>query len=117
MKKNILSINKTYGRISFEIKNEKVWERMKRLADRRIKDGREYMFVRPRSGDMYSSEQFSKLVIETVYKYIGKRIGSQMIRKIDVSEKREGEMSLKEKEEWARRMLHSPYMSERYRRL
>lgn len=58
----------------------------------------------------------SNTMIRGMERYLGRRVGSQMHRKIHVTEEREGEKRMREKEEMSERMLHSVRMSERYRR-
>ena len=71
-----------------------------------------------RKGGMYSSSEFGSWMISGMSKYVSsRRIGSQMIRKICVTEVRRGELSIREKGELSRSMLHINWMSERYRRL
>jgi len=97
--------------IALEVK-----ESLGKLVRRREEKGIEWLFVKM-NGERFKGSEFSNFVIRGMEKYIGKRIGSQMQRKIYVSEEREGEKRISEKREMSERMLHSERMSERYRRI
>lgn len=115
--KLILNTYKTsdaMGRREFEI-SHMVKIDIERLVKRRIENGIEYMFTKM-NGKKFKNSEFSNAMIRGMEKYLHKRVGSQMHRKIYVTEEREGEKRMKEKKEMSGRMLHSERMSERYRR-
>ncbi|RKO94008.1 hypothetical protein BDK51DRAFT_45130 [Blyttiomyces helicus] len=87
------------------------------LYQHRLKRGIDYLFVK-QNGKKFENQKFATFVIDGLTGYLGgRRIGSQMLRKIVVTEFRHGEKTIKENKEFSQKMLHSAYMSERYRRI
>ena len=77
------------------------------LKSKRDSKGHEWLFSR-RDGRRYGSSDWSSMAINRLAKYLGnRRVGSQNLRKITVSEFRKGERSLREKRELSGKMLHS----------
>lgn len=119
--KKIITLNSyktasTYHQQTFPIV-ESLVEELKKLVECRLRDGHEYLFVNT-MGQQFIGAAFSNFMIGGFAKYVGgRRIGSQMLRKIVVTEMRKGEKSLEEKREMSKNMLHSEHMSERYRRI
>lgn len=112
---NIFKTEKSIGREEFEITDE-AYEVIIELYKARKAKNRDYLFLK-RNGTMFRGPEFSKFMVNSTVKHMSKRIGSQQLRKIIVSEKRKGEMSIMEKQELCKSMLHSYSMSEKYRRL
>ncbi len=103
-------------RQEFEI-SEKIEKELGVLISRRERNGEEMLFVK-QDGKGFNTGDFGNFMIRGLESYMGgRRIGSQMMRKIYVSEERCGEKSIAEKKEMSRRMLHSVGMSEKYRRM
>ena len=103
------------GRREFTIAKE-VENEVKRMVARRQEKGVEYLFAKM-NGNKFEESEFSNAMIHGMEKYLGKRIGTQMHRKIHVSEERRGDLSQVRKKLLSDRMLHSTRMQERYRRL
>lgn len=113
---NEYKTSRAMGRQEFEMSDE-IEEDLTKLVKHRLERKQEYLFLKS-TGQKFSSQEFGNAMMNGMERYVGgKRIGSQMLRKIVVSEMRAGEKSLEEKKEDSRKMLHSSYMNERYRRL
>jgi hypothetical protein len=111
---NVYKTSEAMGRREFQIAEE-VRKDIERIVRRRKEKGIEYMYVKM-SGERFVGSEFSNTMIRGMERYLGRRVGSQMHRKIEVTEERKGEKRMKEKSEMSGRMLHSVGMSERYRR-
>ncbi len=96
--------------------NETVCPDLSILYNFRLSQGQEYLFVSSRL-TIFSEQAFSTYVGDITHQYLGKRIGCQMLRKIAASEYYKDDKTLGDKAAYARSMLHSTHMSERYRRL
>lgn len=79
-------------------------------------NGTDFMFVTAR-GEPFTPKTFSEYVIRLFRKYTGKNIGSQMLRKIFVSDMYKNEKTILQKKDLAKSMMHSVAMHERYRRI
>lgn len=116
--KIILNNYKTYnahGRQEFDVEEE-VLKDLRRLVERRKKNGEEYLFMTQKGTRLYGSG-FSAFMINGLERFMGKRIGSRQLRKIVVYERLGREIGIEKKEELARRMLHSVWMQQEYLRL
>jgi len=113
---NSFKTSNAMGRREFTIVDE-VLPDITRMIRRRKDKGIEYLFAKM-NGERFENSEFSNCMIRGMEKYLGgKRVGSQMHRKIAVTEQRKGELSLQDKKTLAERMLHGEHRNERYRRL
>lgn len=113
---NDYKTSEAYGRSEMDIEPS-IFAELGALYHLRCARGEEYLFAR-NDGQAFTSCGFSNFVVKGMRPHVSnKRIGSQMLRKIVVSESRAGEASLAEKKEMSKRMLHSVGQAEKYRRI
>ncbi|KAJ3144827.1 hypothetical protein HDU86_001343 [Geranomyces michiganensis] len=103
------------GSQSFYVK-ESVYDDLAILYNHRFAHRQEYLFL-SKTLVPFHPKGFIAFVTSHSRRYLGKSIGSQMIRKIIASEYYRNDHTLDDKAEFARSMLHSTSMSEKYRRL
>ena len=76
----------------------------------------EYLLINP-NGEPMPEWQLGQTITEVFKKHSGKAVGVNVLRHSYVSQQREGELALKKSQELAQSMMHSPDMSQLYRRL
>ncbi len=118
-KKNILNEYKTsdtLGRVVLDIPPS-LHAAISKLFTSRLQRGHQYLIPR-QDGGQYTSSGFSNAMNTPLRPYVdGKHVGSQLLRKIVITEEREGELSIAEKKRKAQTRLHSVAQSEKYRRI
>ncbi len=86
------------------------------LFNYRLKTDSKFLFLTLQN-KQFTQPEFSKFVISFTFKYLSKRIGSRLIRKIIVTETLGPEISLTEKIELAQKMLHTTGTQQTYRKI
>ncbi len=113
---NVYKTSQSMGRQEFELVDE-IKDMIRIVSERRKDGGYDYLFINQK-GHEFTTQDFGRFMSRGFERYVsGRRIGSQMLRKIMVTENRIGEKSIAEKLEMSRGMLHSSGMSEKYRRI
>lgn len=116
--------SKKYGSIKLHVtanqnaKHKLLYEALKDLCNARKRIGDDFLFAPQRGGrDSLTSPNYSQFLTAIYQQYLGKPLGSQMIRKIYLSYLQKDEPSLVEKQNTAAAMGHSTNMQSLYRRL
>lgn|SRR5215217_128769 len=121
---NEYKTSKKYGPINLQIvcgqssKHKLLYEALKDLVNARKKINDEYLFAPQRGGSApLTGPNYSQLLTSIYQRFLGKPLGSQMIRKIYLSYIQKDEPTLVEKRNTAAAMGHSTGMQALYRRL
>jgi len=112
---NEYKTSNAHGKQVFKIE-DRVKEDLYRLYKYRMGKSEEYLFMN-RKGSRLSGSNFSACMMNGLEKYIGKRIGSRQLRKMTITESLGVEVGIHNKEDLARRMLHTVGMQQEYRRI
>lgn len=97
---------KSYGRLEIGFKNEAIRLELMKIAHRKFLDGKNYLFETSKKVQMTRGD-FGVMLNDITERWSGRRIGSQMMRKIFTSEGRKDEMSCIESKELASSLMHS----------
>ena len=93
------------GKTSFPIKQD-LLPILSREAYRRLENGQNFLFEN-QIGEQMSKNQFGKMMNDLTERLTGKRIGSQMMRKIQTSSVHKNDITRQEAKELAKSQMHS----------